>query len=191
MKQFYSHPTAEVSEKAEIGKDTKIWHQSQIREGVKLGSNCIVGKGVYIDKDVKIGSNVKIQNYSCIYHGVSLEDGIFVGPNVILTNDKYPRAINPDGSLKSDSDWKVGEIIVRKGAAIGTGSIIITDVEIGEYALVGAGSVVTKNVPPHALVYGIPAKVRGYVCRCGNKVSNSSRKPKSYRCSDCKKNKVW
>ncbi len=101
------HPTAEVSDQAQIGDGTAIWHQAQVRERARIGQNCILGKGVYVDFDVQIGDRCKLQNGAYVYHGVTLEDGVFVGPGVILTNDRLPRAINPDGSLKADDDWEV------------------------------------------------------------------------------------
>lgn len=161
------HPTAEVSEKAQIGEGTRVWHFAQIREGVVIGGNCIIGKDVYVDFDVKIGNNVKIQNGALIYHGASLEDGVFVGPQVCLTNDRYPRAINSDGSLKGNDDWVVGPIVVKYGASLGAGAIILPNVTIGRFALVGAGAVVSRNVPDHGLVVGNPARFMGYVCHCG------------------------
>jgi len=167
----YIHPTADVSPRARLGVGTKVWHQAQVREGVVLGRNCILGKGVYVDIDVQIGDNVKIQNYSSIYHGVTLESGVFVGPHVVFTNDKSPRAVNPDGSLKSDDDWELGHVLVREGASLGAGAIIVTGVTIGRFALVGAGAVVTKDVPDHGLVYGNPARLAGYVCACGQKLT--------------------
>lgn len=163
----YIHPTAEVSAKARIGPHTRIWHQAQVRERAQLGANCIVGKGAYVDFDVSIGDNVKIQNGVYVYHGVTLEDGVFLGPGVILTNDKLPRAINPDGSLKSDADWEVSPILIKRGAAIGAGAVILPGVTVGTFALVGAGAVVTRDVPDQGLVYGNPARLSGYVCPCG------------------------
>jgi UDP-2-acetamido-3-amino-2,3-dideoxy-glucuronate N-acetyltransferase len=159
-----------ISKDAEIGKNTKIWHFTQIRENAKIGDNCIIGKNVYIDSGVKIRNNVKIQNNSSIYHGSEIEDGVFIGPHVCLTNDKLPRAITEDGKLKTEKDWKVGKILVKKGASIGAGSIILPDVTIGEFAMVGAGSVVTKDVPDYGLVYGNPAKPQGKVDKSGKKI---------------------
>ena len=163
----FIHPTADVSPQAVIGPGVKIWHQAQVREGARIGANCIVGKGVYIDFDVTIGDNVKIQNGVCVYHGITVEEGVFLGPGVILTNDKLPRAINPDGSLKTDADWEVSLTLIRSGASIGAGAIILSDVTIGRFAMVGAGAVVTRDVPAHGLAYGNPACLQGYVCRCG------------------------
>jgi UDP-2-acetamido-3-amino-2,3-dideoxy-glucuronate N-acetyltransferase len=165
------HPTAEVSPQATIGPGTRVWHQVQIRERASLGSNCIVGKGAYIDFDVPIGNNVKIQNSVFVYHGVTVEDGVFLGPGVILTNDKLPRAINPDGTLKSDADWQVSPTLIKRGAAIGAGAIVLPGITIGEFGLVGAGAVVTHDVPDHGLVYGNPAQLHGYVCKCARSMS--------------------
>lgn len=165
------HKTAEVSEKARIGEGTRVWNWVQIREDAVIGKNCIISKGAYIDFGVKIGNNVKIQNNVSVYHGVTIEDGVFVGPHVCFTNDKIPRAVNPDGSLKSASDWKVSECIVGEGAAIGANSTILPGVNIGKWALIGSGSVVTKDVPDFGLVYGNPAKLHGYVCKCGNRIN--------------------
>jgi UDP-2-acetamido-3-amino-2,3-dideoxy-glucuronate N-acetyltransferase len=164
------HPTADVSDQAQIGNGTSIWHQAQVREGVILGENCIIGKGVYLDAKVQIGNNVKIQNYTSVYHGVVIEDGVFVGPHVCFTNDMLPRAINPDGSLKSEDDWTISETLVRKGASLGANSTIRCGVTIGEWALVGSGSVVTRDIPKHGLVYGNPARLKGFVCFCGQKL---------------------
>jgi len=161
------HPTADVSPQASIGPGTYIWHQVQVRERACIGSHCIIGKGAYVDFDVIIGDNVKIQNGVYVYHGVTVEDGVFLGPGVILTNDKLPRAINPDGSLKGDADWEVSPILIRRGASIGAGAVVLPGVTVGEFAMVGAGAVVTRDVPAQGLVYGNPARVRGYVCRCG------------------------
>jgi UDP-2-acetamido-3-amino-2,3-dideoxy-glucuronate N-acetyltransferase len=168
------HPTAEVSPSAEIGKGTCIWHQAQVRERARLGENCIVSKGVYIDFDVQVGNNVKIQNGAFLYHGCTIEDGVFIGPGVCFTNDKQPRAINPDGTLKGADDWQVGKTVVRYGASVGTGSIVLPGVTIGRFAMVGAGSVVSKDVPDHALVLGVPARVVGFVCACGEKLAGGS-----------------
>jgi acetyltransferase-like isoleucine patch superfamily enzyme len=170
------HPTAEVSDKIEIGDGTSIWHHAQVREGVKIGTNCIISKGVYVDAGVPIGNNVKIQNYVSVYHGVKIEDGVFVGPHVCFTNDMWPRAVNPDGSLKVADDWVLSKTLVKKGAALGANSTIRCGITIGEWAMVGAGSVVTKDVPPHGLVLGNPAQLRGFVCACATKLEEDNRK---------------
>ncbi len=164
------HPTANVSDRATIGAGTMIWNQSQVREDARIGEECILGKDVYIDFSVEIGDRVKIQNGVLVYHGVTIESGVFLGPGVLFTNDKKPRAINPDGSLKGNDDWLVGKIRVCYGAAIGAGAVILPDVTIGRFALVGAGAVVTRDVPDHGLVVGNPARLVGYVCKCAEKL---------------------
>jgi acetyltransferase-like isoleucine patch superfamily enzyme len=138
-----------------------------VREDVVIGENCILSKDVYIDFGVHIGSNVKVQNGVSVYHGVTIEDGVFVGPNVCFTNDKYPRAINPDGSLKAGADWEVTETLIKYGAALGARSVILAGVTVGKWAMVAAGAVVTRDVPSFGLVIGHPARLRGFVCPCG------------------------
>ena len=147
-----------------------VWNNAQIRENAEIGKNCIISKNVYIDFGVKIGNNVKIQNNASIYHGAKIEDCVFIGPNVCLTNDKLPRAATEAGKLKKKDDWELGKILVKKGSSIGAGSIILPDITIGQYAMVGAGSVVTKNVPDYGLVMGNPAKLVGYVDKRGKKI---------------------
>jgi len=177
------HPTAEVSSQAMVGRGTRVWHQAQVRERAHLGSNCIVGKGSYIDFDVTIGDNVKVQNGVYVYHGVTVEDGVFLGPGVILTNDKLPRAINPNGTLKSEADWEVSSTLIRRGASIGAGAVILPGVSVGEFAMVGAGAVVTHDVPAHGLVYGNPARLHGYVCRCGRPLIQ--QRNQQWKCEVC------
>lgn len=161
------HPTADVADSASIGLGVQIWHQLQIREGAVIGDNCIIGKGVYIDSGVVIGANCKIRNYALIYSGSRLADGVFIGPSAILTNDRYPRAITLDGEIKSALDWEEGTIEIGTGASIGAGAVIVTGIRLGAYSTVGAGSVVTHDVPAHALMIGSPAHQCGWVCRCG------------------------
>jgi acetyltransferase-like isoleucine patch superfamily enzyme len=161
------HPTADVSSSAQIGDGAQIWHQAQVREGANIGRNCIVGKGVYVDFGVHIGDNCKLQNGAFIYHGATLADGVFVGPGAVLTNDRQPRAINPDGTLKTADDWQVGPIQVGYGASIGAGCIVLPGVTVGRFAMTGAGAVVTRDVPDHGLAVGAPARLAGYVCSCG------------------------
>jgi UDP-2-acetamido-3-amino-2,3-dideoxy-glucuronate N-acetyltransferase len=169
------HETAEVSDRAQVGKGTKVWHQAQIRENAKVGANCIIGKGVYVDFDVVIGNNVKIQNGASVYHGVTIEDGVFIGPHACLTNDKYPRAITPSGDLKQDQDWEVGRITVKHGASVGARAVVLPDVVIGSFAMIGAGAVVTRDVPDHGLVQGNPARLVGFVCKCGRRLVERPR----------------
>jgi UDP-2-acetamido-3-amino-2,3-dideoxy-glucuronate N-acetyltransferase len=169
---FYVHPTAEISPDAHIGAGTRIWGQVQVREHAQIGETCNIGKGVYIDAHVRIGSNVKIQNHASVFEGVTLEDGVFIGPHVCFTNDLLPRAITLDGKLKSADDWKITPTLIKFGAAIGAGSVIICGITIGEFALIGAGSVVTHNISPHTLVFGNPAHQQGYVCHCARSLSH-------------------
>jgi len=185
----YIHPTADVSPEAQIGPGTRIWHQAQVREGVVIGADCILAKGVYVDRDVRIGDRVKVQNYASIYHGATIEDGVFIGPYVCLTNDRFPRAVTPQGDLKGDEDWQAGEIRVREGASLGAGAVVLPGVEIGRWALVGAGAVVTQSVPDHGLVVGNPARLVGIVCHCGRPVEPGRPSPDaarvSGRCPSC------
>jgi acetyltransferase-like isoleucine patch superfamily enzyme len=170
-----THPTAEVSADARIGEGTSIWHHAQVREGATIGQHCIVGKGVYVDTGVWVGDNVKIQNYVSLYDGVALEDGVFVGPHVCFTNDLYPRAVDPDGALKTADDWILSQTLVRRGATLGANSTIVCGVTIGRWAMVGAGSVVTHDVPDYGLVWGNPARLRGFVCPCGERLTQVVR----------------
>lgn len=164
---FYIHPTAEVASGAVIGQGTKVWHQAQVREGARIGRGCIVGKGSYVDKDVTIGDYCKLQNGVFVFHGFDVEDGVFLGPGVMLLNDKNPRAINVDGTPKADSDWEVSKGLICFGAAIGGGAVVLPGINVGRMALVGAGAVVTRSVPERAIVVGNPARLRGFACDCG------------------------
>ena len=177
------HITADVSENAKIGAHTKIWHQAQVREGAVIGDNCIIGKNVYIDTNVKIGNNVKIQNNANVY-GAIIEDDVYIGPGASFTNDMYPRAF----IWTSERRGKI--TVVRKGASIGTNATLLSGIEIGQYSMVGAGSVVTRNIPAHALVFGVPAKLKGFVCTCGLKVAGKEEKNNTVvlHCNTCNNN---
>lgn len=167
------HPTAEVAEGADIGMGTSIWNQAQVREGARIGAECVIGKNVYVDAGVVVGDRVKVQNNASLYRGATIEDGAFIGPHVCLANDRQPRAVNPDASLKTDADWHVSPILVRAGASIGAGSIVLPGVTVGRWAMVGAGSVVTRDVRDHELVAGNPARRRGSACICGQPLADT------------------
>lgn len=159
----YIHESAIVSENCSIGKRTKIWVNSQIREEAVIGKNCIISKDTYIDHKVTIGSNVKIQNGVSVYNGVTIEDDVFIGPNATLTNDKTPRAFN--------TEWRITPTLIKKGVSIGANATIICGITIGEYAMVAAGSVVTKDVEPYSLVIGNPARHISFVDKTGERVA--------------------
>lgn len=160
------HETAIVDPRASIGEGTMIWVNVQIREQSEIGADCVISKDVYIDKNVKIGDRCKIQNSVSVYDGVEIGDDVFVGPNVAFTNDKIPRAFNPD--------WQISSTCIRNGVSLGANSTIVCGVEIGEYAMVAAGSVVTKGVSPYTLVMGNPARAVAKIDKNGNVISKLS-----------------
>lgn len=164
MSKAFIHESAEVSKDANLGENTKIWNLAQVRENANIGCNTIISKNVYIDFDVSIGNNVKIQNNVSVYNGVTIEDDVFVGPSAIFTNDFRPRAVN--------SDWKVTPTLIKKGASIGAGATLVCGITIGEYAMVGSGSVLNKDIPAHALVVGNPARLIGFVYKSGERVES-------------------
>lgn len=166
---MFIHPTALVEDGAQIGDNTKIWHLAHVRGTAQVGMNCIIGRGVYVDSHVIIGSAVKIQNYVSVYQGVTIEDGVFIGPHAVFTNDKIPRAINPDGTLKSADNWEVTKTYVGYGASIGTNAVILCGIKIGKWAMIGAGAVVTRDVEDYGLVVGNPARLIGHVNEDGTR----------------------
>ena len=168
---YFIHASAEVSEDTQIGIGTKIWNLAQIREHCIIGEDCIISKNVYIDTQVILGNRVKVQNNVNIYHGVVVEDDVFLGPSTTFTNDLFPRAFN--------KQWKITKTLVEKGASIGANATIICGVTIGAFSMIGSGSVVTKNVPAYALMVGNPAKQIGWVCKCGFKLDETGI------CSEC------
>ena len=159
-----------IDKRANIGSGTKVWENSQIRENAIIGSNCTIARNVYIGPGVKIGNSVKIQNNALIYEPAEIEEGVFIGPGSIFTNDLHPRAINQDGSKKTEEDWNKEGVKVEYGASIGAGAICIAPVKIGKWSMVAAGSVVTKDVLAFALVAGVPAKQNGWVGKTGVKL---------------------
>jgi UDP-2-acetamido-3-amino-2,3-dideoxy-glucuronate N-acetyltransferase len=166
----FKPPDFIVDKSAKVGLGTKIWKYSQLRENVKIGKDCNIGRNVYIGPGVVIGNSVKIQNNALIYEPAIVENGVFIGPGVIFTNDLNPRSINSDGSRKTDLDWEKTGVVARQGSSIGAGSICIAPVIINEWAMIAAGSVVTKEVEPFALVAGVPAKRVGWVGKSGFKL---------------------
>ena len=153
------HPTAEVSAESTVGEGSRVWHWAQIRNGARIGRNCVIGKDVYIDSAVLVGDECKIENFATVYRGVTIGNRVFIGPHACFTNDTYPRAVSPD--------WKVVPTKVEDGASIGANATVLCGLTIGKNAMVAAGAVVTKDVPPYALVAGVPAKIIGWVCECG------------------------
>ena len=171
------HPSADVSDDARLGERTKVWNRAQIRERAIVGDDCVIGKDVYVDFDVRIGDKVKIQNGALVYHGVTVDSGVFIGPGAILTNDRAPRAITPDGRLAGDDDWTVSEIHLGYGCSVGAGAVVVAGCDVGRFAMVGAGSVVTHSVPDHAVVAGNPARRLGWACACGSRLAGSDGAP--------------
>ena len=169
----YIHPTADVSEKASVGAGTWIWHQAQVREDAVIGKQCVLGKGAYVDKGVKVGDYCKLQNGVSVFHGFTLESGVFLGPGAMLLNDKHPRAINPDGSPKGEADWIASEGFIEYGASVGGAAVILPGVRVGRMALVGSGAVVTRDVPERGIVAGNPARLLGFACDCGHPLALS------------------
>lgn len=160
-------PTADVDETAELGAGTTVWHLAQIRENARLGRDCIIGRGAYVGPDVVIGDGVKLQNYALVYEPARLEDGVFIGPGAILTNDMYPRSLDVSGKLKRPDDWHALGVVVREGASLGARAVVVAGCTIGRWALVAAGAVVTRDVPDFALVAGTPARRIRWVGRAG------------------------
>ena len=160
-------PSADVDADVDLGAGSSVWHLAQVRSGARLGTSCIIGRGAYIGPGVELGDNCKVQNYALVYEPARLGAGVFIGPAAVLTNDHFPRAVNPDGSLKSGSDWELVGVTIHDGASIGARAVCIAPVTIGKWAMVAAGATVTKDVPDFALVAGSPAKRIKWVGRAG------------------------
>lgn len=175
QKDYFVHESSYVDEGCTIGAGTKIWHFSHVMKGCAIGENCNIGQNVVISPGVTLGKGVKIQNNVSVYTGVVCEDGVFLGPSCVFTN-----VINPRAFIERKSEYR--ETTIKKGASIGANATIVCGHDIGRYAFVGAGSVVTKNVPDYAMVYGSPARIRGYVCRCGEKLNFIDGKAKCLAC---------
>jgi UDP-2-acetamido-3-amino-2,3-dideoxy-glucuronate N-acetyltransferase len=160
-------PTADVDDSAVLGSGTRVWHLAQIREHARLGRDCIVGRGAYVGPGVIIGDNVKLQNYALVYEPARLEDGVFIGPAAVLTNDVFPRAVDIAGRLKRPEDWDAQGVIVREGASLGARAVVVAGCQVGRWALVAAGAVITRDVPDFGLLAGVPARRIGWVGRAG------------------------
>ena len=160
--------SADVAGDAVIGRGSSIWHLAQVREGAVLGSSCIVGRGAYVGPGVTLGDNCKLQNYALVYEPATLEDGVFVGPAAVFTNDQYPRSVTPDGALKSGADWTMVGVTCREGASIGARAVCVAPVTVGRWALVAAGSGGTRVVRHSDLVAGDPAGGLGWVGWAGH-----------------------
>ena len=180
VNRCFVHPTAVIDSPCEIGEGTKIWHFCHIMRNAVIGRNCILGMNVFVDANVKIGSGVKVQNNVSLYDGVILEDEVFCGPSAVFTN-----VINPRSAIPRKDEFRA--TLVKKGATIGANATIVCGVTIGAFAIVGAGAVVTRDVPDHALVYGNPSQFRGWVCRCGvGLAENSASSPGAMVCPTCR-----
>ena len=167
------HPSATIDPGAQVAEDARVWHGVHVRSGAKVGRRTVLGKDVYVDADVVVGDDCKVQNFATLYRGVIVGDRVFIGPHACFTNDAYPRAVSPD--------WEVVPTRVEDGASIGANATLLCGITIGRNAMVAAGAVVTKDVPPHALVMGVPARVVGWVCDCGRRLDETSY------CSHCEK----
>lgn len=162
--------TSDIDVTAVIGDGTRIWHLAQVREDARIGRECIIGRGAYIGPGVVLGDRCKVQNHALVYEPAVLGDGVFVGPAVVFTNDLLPRAVTPDGALKSADDWHAVGVTVEEGASIGARAVCIAPVRIGRWAMIAAGAVVTADVPAYALMVGVPARRVGWVGRGGSRL---------------------
>ncbi len=171
------HPTAIIDDGAEVGSGTRVWHHTHVREGARVGRDCVIGKNVYIDTCAVIGDRCKLQNNVCVFQGVHIGDDVFVGPSATFTNDLVPRAFN--------AGWQIVETYVRDGASVGANATIVCGVTLGRYSMVAAGATVTHDVADHQLVAGTPARHLGWVCRCGKVVSREVDAPSQLSCDDC------
>lgn len=168
-------PSAEVAPSASVGARTRVWDHACIREDAVVGDDCVIARGVYIDVGVRIGDNVKIEDYAVVYHGVTVASGVFIGPGVVTTNNRTPRSITLDGRLTTADDWHVSPTRLAEGCSIGAGGVLVAGCDVGRYAMVGAGAVVAREVPDHALVVGNPARLLGWVCACGARLAVDGR----------------
>ncbi len=166
------HPSADLEADVSVGPRTSVWHRAVLRNGASLGADCVIGRDAFIDEGVHLGDKCKVQNAALVYHGVSVGNGVFIGPNAILTNDRFPRAITATGELARADDWTVSPIELADGCSIGAGAVIVAGVKIGRFATIGAGAVVTRDVKDYALMAGNPARQLGWVCACGTRLED-------------------
>lgn len=181
-KNFWADKTAEIQKGSKIGKDTKIWHHCQILKGAEIGENCKIGHNCFVGSRAKLGDGVKLESNIDIWDLVTLENYVFVGPSAVFTNDINPRAKYPKKKFPQYGQWL--PTLVREGATIGANSTIICGNTIGKWAMVGAGAVVASDVPDYAIVYGVPATIKGWVCECGDKLEFKKGKTS---CRTCKR----
>ncbi|MFI1012932.1 acyltransferase [Streptomyces sp. NPDC020965] len=175
-------PTAQVDESAEVGAGSSVWELAQIREGARLGEGCVIGRGAYVGTGVRMGDNCKLQNYALVYEPAELGDGVFIGPAVVLTNDHNPRSVAPDGKQMRGGDWEAVGVRIADGASIGARAVCVAPLEIGRWAMIAAGAVVTKDVPDFALVVGVPARRIGWVGRVGVRLVERDGEPGVWEC---------
>ena len=168
------HASADLEADVSVGARTSIWNRAVLRNGASVGSDCVIGRDAFIDEGVVLGDRVKVQNGALVYHGVSVGNGVFIGPGAILTNDRYPRAITAAGELARADDWTLSPIELHDGCSIGAGAVVVAGTTVGRFATVGAGAVVTRDVPGYALVAGNPARRLGWVCACGTRLQDGA-----------------
>jgi acetyltransferase-like isoleucine patch superfamily enzyme len=168
------HASAELEADVAVGPRSSVWNRAVLRTGASIGAECIIGRDAFIDEGVRLGDRVKVQNGALVYHGVTVGNGVFIGPGAILTNDRYPRAVTATGKLARGDDWTVSPIELLDGCSIGAGAVVVAGTKVGRFSTVGAGAIVTRDVPDYALVAGNPARRLGWVCACGARLVGST-----------------
>jgi UDP-2-acetamido-3-amino-2,3-dideoxy-glucuronate N-acetyltransferase len=168
------HASADLESDVSVGPGSSVWNRAVLRTGARVGAECVVGRDVFIDEGVRLGDRVKVQNGALVYHGVTVGNGVFIGPGAILTNDRYPRAVTATGELARQDDWTVSPIELADGCSIGAGAVVVAGTRVGRFATVGAGAIVTRDVPDFALVVGNPAHRLGWVCACGARLADDT-----------------
>jgi UDP-2-acetamido-3-amino-2,3-dideoxy-glucuronate N-acetyltransferase len=180
MPDYFVHESSYVDDGCEIGPGTKIWHFSHVMSGSKIGAKCNIGQNVVISPGVVIGDNVKIQNNVSVYTGVSLEDDVFCGPSMVFTN-----VVNPRSAVSRKDEYR--PTLVKRGASLGANCTVVCGHSVGRYAFIGAGAVITKDVPDYALIVGNPGRINGWMCECGVKLASGAAAPKNATCTACGK----